>query len=938
MNYMFKDCKSLKSLEISNFDVSNIKNFDGMFSGCSMLTSLNISNFDTINAITMDDMFNGCSSLRKLDISNFDTSQTTSIKKMFYECKSLTTLNISHFNTSLISSLEYLFYDCSELNEISLSNFDTSLVTNFAHMFDGCSNLKSIYLENFNTSKVNTMEYMFYRCSSLVDINVKNFDTSSVTNMAHMFEECISLTSIDLSGFNTSSVQKIEYMFSMDINLAYINFQNYEEIYIENIFNIFQGSLENMVLCFDDSKPSLLRTLVENKGCSIIDCSHDAISNRKRIIATTNQCVDNCPDGFLFLFDYKCYFRCPDGSYPDNYVCKKSFNITNSTEECTIKNYFLGNCKFHLDNSTQKRKFIESTVTQILRSDLYDLVLRVVENQERFIIREDNEVYEIYSLKDKRRENNITYIDFGECGIRLKENNRLIGEEDIIVFKIEYTSPDFKIPIIEYALFGIYGTKRLNLYTCNDIKFNYYIPKIFNNFDEYKYNPENDYYNDECHPAVSDNLTDLTLKERMNLFNDNNMSLCESMCTFKGYEYNNIICECKIKVKFNSFLNFIGRYNLIYRFEETQINKFNFWVIKCFYNLLTKEIIMKNLCSIIILGILFFTFIGAISFCIKEKDILNFKIQMLIESTLKNEERNSSNKKVNYNIKESEINIIKFEKTESRKSISRLINKTNNKLGNSNNIYKKIYNKKKLMQNTIKEFDKYTDNELNNLSYFDAILQDKRTFFQIYISLINTKQVLLFALGCKNDFNPRFMKISFMFSIFVIFLTINTIFVNESTLHNLFISNGNISILSDLSKIGYSILISEIIKNILLMVSFPENDIVKIRKSGIQRKDIRNPVVHKSLSIAIIRCYVFYLVSFIFLSFIWIYITSFFIIFQNTQMYVIRNTIISFGASLVAPFILSIIPSFFRTYAVKGDGAHGNYCLYIITKIFQNIV
>ena len=68
----------------------------------------------------------------------------------------------------------------------------------------------------------------------------------------------------------------------------------------------------------------------------------------------------------------------------------------------------------------------------------------------------------IYSLKNAKRFNNLTYIDFGECGVKLRENNRLTEDDDILVFKIEYTSPDFKIPIIEYALFGVFGTKRLN--------------------------------------------------------------------------------------------------------------------------------------------------------------------------------------------------------------------------------------------------------------------------------------------------------------------------------------------------------------------------------------------------------------------------------------------------------------------------------------------
>ena len=38
--------------------------------------------------------------------------------------------------------------------------------------------------------------------------------------------------------------------------------------------------------------------------------------------------------------------------------------------------------------------------------------------------------------------------------------------------------------------------------------------------------------------------------------------------------------------------------------------------------------------------------------------------------------------------------------------------------------------------NKMKECSEYTDNELNNLNYFDAIALEKRSFIQIYFSLL----------------------------------------------------------------------------------------------------------------------------------------------------------------------------------------------------------
>ena len=88
----------------------------------------------------------------------------------------------------------------------------------------------------------------------------------------------------------------------------------------------------------------------------------------------------------------------------------------------------------------------------------------------------------------------------------------------------------------------------------------------------------------------------------------------------------------------------------------------------------------------------------------------------------------------------------------------------------------------------------------------------------------------------------------------------------------------------------------------------------------------------------IIKCYIFFFMSFIILGFIWVYIACFFNIFQNTQIYVIQNSILSLGISLVAPIVLYLFPAIFRKISVKGDGVHGNYCMYAIAKILQFIV
>ena len=62
------------------------------------------------------------------------------------------------------------------------------------------------------------------------------------------------------------------------------------------------------------------------------------------------------------------------------------------------------------------------------------------------------------------------------------------------------------------------------------------------------------------------------------------------------------------------------------------------------------------------------------------------------------------------------------------------------------------------------------------------------------------------------------------------------------------------------------------------------------------------------------------------------YLTCFNAVYQNTQIYLIKNTLISFGISLIYPFILNIIPAILRKQSLKKGNKE---CLYNTSKIFQ---
>ena len=208
-------------------------------------------------------------------------------------------------------------------------------------------------------------------------------------------------------------------------------------------------------------------------------------------------------------------------------------------------------------------------------------------------------------------------------------------------------------------------------------------------------------------------------------------------------------------------------------------------------------------------------------------------------------------------------------------------NKIRTIIKNRSNI--NIVNKFKKKNNIIvrdketKKLSEIVDNELNSLSYYDAIIKDKRTFEQFYLSLIKTKQLLAFTFKSKKDFNSRIMKLNFLFLIFSI-IFFYTIFLDEIVLHDIFISGGKLSIMYFIPIIAYVTIITSIIKNILKELILTEGDAISIKVADPIRK---NDTIKRAVTAITLKCILFYFCSIVFIYFIWVYIACFFSVFRN---------------------------------------------------------
>ena len=116
---MFSNCNSLTSLDVSNWDTSNVTDMVFMFENCDKLTSLDVSNWDTSNVKNMSNMFNYCRDLTSLNVSNWDTSNVTSMSSMFNYCNDLTTVT-GIIDMSKVSDYFGMLFNTSRLQNINI--------------------------------------------------------------------------------------------------------------------------------------------------------------------------------------------------------------------------------------------------------------------------------------------------------------------------------------------------------------------------------------------------------------------------------------------------------------------------------------------------------------------------------------------------------------------------------------------------------------------------------------------------------------------------------------------------------------------------------------------------------------------------------------------------------------------------------------------------
>ena len=341
-----------------------------------------------------------------------------------------------------------------------------------------------------------TCKYKFPNKIVTIGINWEK----NITNFYRMFSDISNLKEIDLSGFNTSLVENMAYMF-----------ENCKSLIFANLSNVNINSVSNMQYMFSNC--------ISLNSIDLTNVDIARISNKKNIFYN---CINLKLDNILSIDNNKRQL----GIDPEPYNQCDVNDFFNIDRECTI-NLEIADQK--INEALTKESFMEFLSTTSFQSD--DIISIEVEN-------------EIFSIT---RSSQRDTINLGVCEDELKNIYAIRANESLIIYIHEFKSSYFLIPIIGFEVFNNFT--KLDLGFCNDILIQYQFEVNITEDNFYIHNPNSNYYDDNC-----SYISDISLYERKEYYNLNNLSLCQKDCQFGNYDSTSkkVTCFCPVR---NTFIN-----------------------------------------------------------------------------------------------------------------------------------------------------------------------------------------------------------------------------------------------------------------------------------------------------------------------------------------------------------------------------------------------
>ena len=499
------------------------------------------------------------------------------------------------------------------------------------------------------------------------------------------------------------------------------------------------------------------------------------------------------------------------------------------------------------------------------------------------------------------------------------------------------------------------------------------------------FNKSCEFYTDLCYHYESPKNKDVALRDRILVYYPN-ITLCDSGCTIYGVNLTSItaICKCTYKemteddtdedtniyeTAVKEVFNILDQINLAVMSCYQDLFEYKYF-IKCTGGLIILCLIFIQCINIIIYYLFSFFSIKKYIFNMTENYILFLNNSPLYNPNLYNNKNKDEDKDKKNNSKENappkknispRHNESKSKKKDNQKKILKTQDSHGNKKGNKIMVCdQKLTTKKKRTKSNsnltfnldkslisfrsneksntnplIKQsntnhgnssyFDEYLSTQLNEMRFFDAIVKDKRLFFDYFCDKLKRKQVIL-ELFCINDpIKPRTLKILLLILDIEVCFVVNAMFINEDYISKLFNSNKEENFISFLprciNRSIFTILASIIIDYIIGCLFMEERrikNILRFEKDNIPEIKYQISIVMKEIKW---RYNIFILITIILSFFSWFYISCFNNIYPHTKLEWIKSSIFIIISIHVFSIIVTLIETLLRfiSFEIKSE-------------------
>ena len=670
----------------------------------------------------------------------------------------------------------------------------------------------------------------------------------------------------------------------------------------------------------------------DNNDDECLTCETDYFIYEKK-------CINRCP-GSLYLYNYGCHI-CPINTYsflPEKScvsICPKGYTQNEELKLCVISPI--------TSDENEYDEFL---------NDIIDSIIDHSNNQS--IISNDNSTAQIYkesekSLADLSASNNsLSTILLGECSDILHSIYSIPSTEDLIVLKIDTKTSDSYTNTVDYYIFDPNGNM-LDLSYCDSINVNIPINGLDSELLEQSqslaeqgidvFDASSAFFNDICFPySDSENDTDVPLSVRRDEYYQN-VTFCSGDCVYDGinYETTSVNCKCDTTSKDNG-LQSITKNELKNEFT-TSLTSSNIKVIVCYKLVFNAKKLQTNIGSWIMIAIItteFFLFIVTTGRGVKPiwKFIKQFPLRaspiedddtgrvidknyyrffLLNNSSIikPRKNKNLSNTTMNTRVNDGHSSHLVINNEIDKRSAEPVVYTGEGML--NRNINQPISERRK---SSFKLNEEMSDEELNDLEYEQALLIDDRNFIQFYWGYLKEEEIIINSFIKPCPLELRCIKITIFFTSIAIEFALNALFYTDSLIATKYKNGGTLDFIISLPKSIYSSLIGFNIRFILNFLSNSKKQLTDIIKKEKQSESIRHKA-RKVLNRLKKKLVAFFIINFIFVLFFWYYVSAFCAVYHDTQISWVTGGVISFGISLLVPFLICLLFSSIRVLALK---------------------